>query len=139
MTYQFQKKTFSYYQISIQNTLNLWSYVFPNLTKQLDLLNEALFTAINKDLPVKISTLDNCIISWDFNHTMELKKNYYNPVSGTHDQYKLHIKVGGTTKRSERSRQSKHKHSFRTNFIHSLDTSIMRMFLLKFYKKQVKN
>ena len=110
-------------------------YVFPKLTKQLNLLNEALFLVIDQGLPVKINTLDNCIISWDFDHTEELRKNYFNPVSGRHAQYKLRIKVKGTTKNSIRSRKSKHKRSFLPNLIHSLDASIMRMFIYRFYKQ----
>lgn len=112
--------------------------VFPNLTKQLDILNEALFVIIDQDLPVEIDTLDGCIISWDFDHTEELKRNYFNPVSGTHDQYKLRVKVNKHTKGSLRTRKSKHKRSFLPNLIHSIDASIMRMFIQEFYdvKKQ---
>ena len=47
---------------------------------------------INQDLPIKIETLDKCILSWDFDYSKQLKKNYYNPVSGTHDRYKLKVK-----------------------------------------------
>ena len=110
-------------------------YVFPKLTKQLALLNEALFLVIGQGLPVKINTLDNCIISWYFDHTEEMKKNYFNPVSGSHDQYKLRVKVKGETKNSIRSRKSKHKRSFLPNLIHSIDASIMRMFIYRFYKQ----
>ena len=111
-------------------------HVFPKLTKQLDLLNEASILVIDQGLPVKINTLDNCILSWDFDHTEELKKNYYNPVSGTHDQYKLRIKVKtGATKNSIRSRKSKHRRSFLPNLVHSIDAAMMRMFIYQFYKK----
>lgn len=110
-------------------------YVFPKITKQLNLLNEALFLVIDQGLPVKINTLDKSIISWDFDHTEELKKNYFNPVSGKHDQYKLRIKVKGQTKTSTRTRKSKHKRSFLPNLIHSIDASIMRMFIYRFYKR----
>ena len=109
-------------------------YVFPNLTRQLDLLNEALSIVIDQELPVKIKTLDNCLISWDFDHMQEVKKNYFNPVSGSHDQFKLRMKIRAN-KVSQRSRKSKHKQSFRPNFIHSLDATIMRMFLYRFYKQ----
>lgn len=110
--------------------------VFPRLTKQLDLLNEASLLVISQGLPVKINTLDNCILSWDFDHTEEVKKNYYNPVSGTHDQYKLRIKVKtGATKNSIRSRKSKHSRSFLPNLVHSIDAAMMRMFIYQFYKK----
>jgi len=68
-------------------------YVFPKITRQLDLLNEALFLVIDQGLPVKINTLDKSIISWDFYHTEELKKNYFNPISGKHDQYKFFWKT----------------------------------------------
>lgn len=33
-------------------------YVFPKLTRQLDLLNEALSLLVDQGLPVKIKTLD---------------------------------------------------------------------------------
>ena len=110
-------------------------YVFPNLLRQLQILNDASSILINQDLPIKIETLDKCILSWDFDHSKQLKKNYYNPVSGTHDQYKLNIKVQDPTKSSIRTRNSKHRLSFRPNFIHSIDASIMRMFIHKFYKQ----
>lgn len=94
-------------------------YVFPKLTKQLNLLNEASLLVIEQDLPVKIKTLDNCILSWDFDHMEELKKNYFNLVSGSHDQYKLRIKVkSGGTKKSIRFRKSKHRRSFLPNLVH---------------------
>jgi len=110
-------------------------YVFPKITRQLDLLNEALFLVIDQGLPVKINTLDKSIISWDFYHTEELKKNYFNPVSGKHDQYKLRVRVKGQTKTSTRTRKSKHKRSFLPNLIHSIDASIMRMFIYRFYER----
>ena len=110
-------------------------YVFPKLTKQLNLLNEALFLVIDQGLPVKINTLDKSIISWDFDHTEQLKKNFFNPVSGKHAQYKLRIKVNKTTKSSIKSRKLKHKRSFLPNLIHSIDASIMRMFIYRFYKQ----
>lgn len=109
-------------------------YVFPKLTRQLDLLNEALILVVDQGLPVKIKTLDNCLISWDFDHMQEVKKNYYNPVSGSHDQFKLRMKISAN-KVSQRSRKSKHKQSFRPNFIHSLDATIMRMFLYRYHKQ----
>ena len=109
-------------------------YVFPKLTRQLNLLNEALSIIVDQGLPVKVKTLDNCLISWDFDHMVEVKKNYYNPVSGSHDQYKLRMKIRANDG-SKRSRKSKHKLSFRPNFIHSLDATIMRMFLYRFYKQ----
>ena len=109
-------------------------YVFPKLTRQLDILNEALSIIIDQGLPVKIKTLDNCLISWDFDHMQEVKKNYFNPVSGSHDQFKLKMKIRAN-KVSQKSRKSKHKQSFRPNLIHSLDATIMRMFLDKFYKQ----
>ena len=64
----------------------------------------------------------------------EVKKNYYNPVSGSHDQFKLRMKISAN-KVSQRSRKSKHKQSFRPNFIHSLDATIMRMFLYRYHKQ----
>ena len=54
-------------------------YVFPKLTRQLDLLNEALSITVDQGLPVKIKTLDNCLISWDFDHTQEVKKKLFQP------------------------------------------------------------
>jgi hypothetical protein len=109
-------------------------YVFPKLTKQLDLLNDALSIVVDQGLPVKIKTLDNCLISWDFDHVQEVKKNYFNPVSGRHDQFRLKMKIRAN-KVSQKSRKSKHKQSFRPNFIHSLDATIMRMFLYRFYEQ----
>jgi DNA-directed RNA polymerase len=44
------------------------------------------------------------------------------------------MKIRGN-KVSQRSRKSKHKQSFRPNFIHSLDSTIMRMFLYKYYRQ----
>jgi len=76
-----------------------------------------------------------CIITWDYDHTEEIKKNYFNPVSGKHDQYKYKIKVNGKTKGSIRSRQSEHQRSFLPNLIHSIDASIMRMFIYRFYEQ----
>lgn len=113
---------------------NFMEYVFPKLTRQLDLLNESLSIIIDQGLPVRIKTLDNCLISWDFDHIQEINKNYFNPVSGSHDQYKLRMKIEANTN-SQKSRKSKHKLSFRPNFIHSLDAAIMRMFLYRFYKQ----
>ena len=111
-------------------------YAFPKLTGQLNLLNEAMLLVINQGLPVKINTLDKCILSWDFDHTEELKKNYFNPVTGSHHYYKLRIKVKeGATKSSIRSRNSRHKRRFLPNLVHSLDASIMRMFIYRFHKQ----
>ena len=48
------------------------------------------------------------------------------------------MKVKGPTKSSIRTRKLKHRLSFRPNFIHSIDASIMRMFIHRFYKQTVK-
>ena len=108
---------------------------FPKITQQLDILNQASQVVISQDLPVRIKTLDDCIIKWDFDHVKEYKRNYYNPVSGKHDQYKVHVRVSEKSKETQRSRKSKHKTSFRPNFIHSLDACLMRKFLMECYKK----
>jgi len=105
---------------------------FPNLTTQLDILNEAMTIVIKQDLPIKFSTLDGCILSWDFEKTIEIKRNYFNPASGSHTQYKYRILITDST--SKNSRTKKHQTSFRPNFIHALDATIMRIFLQNFYK-----
>jgi len=53
-------------------------YVFLNLLRQLQILNDAFSIVINQDLLIKIETLDKCILSWDFDHSKQLRKNYYN-------------------------------------------------------------
>jgi len=53
-------------------------YVFLNLLRQLQILNDASSIVINQDLLIKIETLDKCILSWDFDHSKQLRKNYYN-------------------------------------------------------------
>ena len=110
-------------------------YVFPKLMRQLEILNEAALIVVKQQLPVKINTLDNCIIAWDFDHSKQIKKNYFNPISGTHDQYKINVKVKSPTNKSTRSRNSRHRLSFRPNLIHSIDASMMRIFLCKFYEQ----
>ena len=74
----------------------------------------------------------------DFDHTENLKKNYYNPVPNKHEQYKLRVPVEKPTKSTSVRKTSTHKLSFRPNFIHFLDASIMREFILRFHKKTSK-
>jgi hypothetical protein len=109
---------------------------FPNLGEQLNILNEAMLILVKQNLPVKINTLDGCILSWDFENSVEIKKNYYNPVSKTHDQFKFRVNV--KEKKNDRTKIQKHKLSFRPNLIHSIDASIMRIFLQEFYNKTKK-
>lgn len=111
------------------------NFVFPKLIRQLEILNEAALVVVNQQLPVKINTLDKCILSWDFVHSRQVKRNYFNPVSGSHDQYKLSVKMKDPTDQSNRSRNSKHRLSFRPNLVHSIDAAIMRMFICRFFEK----
>ena len=106
---------------------------FPKLSKQLALLNETVITLVKQNLPVKIGTLDGCIISWDFANVTEIRRSIFNPVSEKHEQVKVHINTG--TSKPSHSRLTRHKRSFRPNFVHSIDAAIMRLFLQKFYKK----
>ena len=124
-------KLLSEFSIEYSSFLN---YVFPNLTKQLDLLNQAVKILANLDRPVQIGTLDGCLLEWDFDHTTSLKRNYYNPISNKHDQYRINISVR-PNKGTIRQKIQKHRLSFRPNFIHSLDASIMRLFILRFYQE----
>ena len=107
---------------------------FPNLSKQLKILNDAMLILIKQGLPSKIETLDGCILSWDFSNTTEIKRSFYNPVSGNHEQVRVHLNGEGPLKQSN-TRLNKHRLSFRPNLIHSMDAAIMRLFLQKFYKK----
>ena len=110
-------------------------FVFPKLLEQLDLLNQAMQVLTGQGQPVKIKTLDKSIITWDFDHVTHLKKNYYNPSTGTHDQYRLNIAVKSPTKQTTRNRTRQHTTGFRPNLIHSIDGAIMRIFITKFYEQ----
>ena len=110
-------------------------FVFPKLLDQLNLLNEAMQVLTGQGQPVKIKTLDGSIITWDFDHVTHLKKNYYNPSTGTHDQYRLNISVKSPTKQTTRNRTRQHTTGFRPNLIHSIDGAIMRIFITKFYEQ----
>lgn len=109
-------------------------YCFPNLSKQLNILNEAITILVKQNLPAKIETLDRCILFWDFADTVELKRSVYNPVSGCHEQIKVKIDTKNTDKKSNK-RIARHKRSFRPNLIHSINAAIMRIFLQEFNKK----
>ena len=109
------------------------NFVFPKLNDQLSLMNEALMVLIQKDRPVQIKTLDGCLVKWDFDYVTSLKKNYYNPVSKKHDQYRTNVQI--KNKVSQLNRTQKHVQSFRPNFVHSIDASIMREFITKFYDR----
>ena len=113
------------------------SSCFPGLNKQLRILNDAMLILVKQGLPVKLGTLDECILSWDFSNSIELKRNYYNPASGSHEQYKYYVNSNDPQKKSS-TRVNKHRLSFRPNFVHSIDSAIMRIFIQKFYKKTKK-
>lgn len=102
---------------------------FHKLKEQLGILNEAITVLIKQNLPAKIETLDGCIISWDFSNYSELKRSVYNSVSGLHEQVKIQVNTSGVYGKQTDSRTARHKRSFRPNFIHSIDASIMRIFL----------
>lgn len=89
---------------------------------------------IKQGLPVKIETFDGWILSWDFANTTEIKRSFYNPISGNHEQVKLHLNSGQSDNESN-TIFNKHRLSFRPNLIHSMDAAIMRLFLQKFFKK----
>ena len=105
---------------------------FPKLISQLNILNEVMLINVKQALPIKINTLDKCILSWDYENSIEIKKNYYNPVSGSHDQFRLRVNTDEIV--TDRTRLQRHRLSFRPNFIHSIDGSIMRIFLQKYYE-----
>ena len=46
---------------------------FPNLSTQLDILNEAMTIVIKQNLPIKISTLDGCIYRGILKKLLKLK------------------------------------------------------------------
>lgn len=108
---------------------------FPKLTSQLDLLTEAVEDSVSKGKPVRIRTIDGCLLEWDFDNVAEKKKNYYNPVSHQHDQYKVNVTDSNSKKKPrEGGRLTRHKRSFMPNLIHSIDGSIMRCFITKYYE-----
>ena len=110
---------------------------FPGLNTQLKILNDAMLILVKQGLPVKLGTLDKCVLSWDFDNSIELKRNYYNPTSGSHEQYKYYVNSDILQGKSA-TRINKHRSSFRPNFVHSIDSAIMRIFIQKFYKKTKK-
>ena len=67
---------------------------FPGLSEQLKILNHAMLILIKQGLSVKIETFDGWILSWDFANTTEIKRSFYNPISGNHEQVKLHLNSG---------------------------------------------
>lgn len=87
------------------------------------MLNETIITLVKQNLPVKIETLDGCIISWDFASATEIKRSIYNPVSGNHEQVK--VRIATDTSKPSHTRLTRHKRSFRPNFVHSIDAAIM--------------
>ena len=110
---------------------------FPDLSIQLKTLNDAMLELVDQGLPAKIDTLDGCILAWDFLNTMEIKRSFYNPVSGKHEQVRVKLKPGETKEFCD-TRYNKHRIGFRPNLIHSIDAAIMRLFLQKFFKKTKK-
>lgn len=109
---------------------------FPKLTKQLDLINQAMLTIVNlNSIPVQISTLDGCIINWDFDHVDSKKLNYYNSVTNHHSQFRVNVVMAEPTQSSKTKRTNRHLRSFRPNLMHSIDGSIMRFFISEFFKK----
>lgn len=111
-------------------------FVFPNLTKQLNILNKAMLEVVNADQPVQVKTLDDCFVSWDFENTVSQPRSVYNSIAERHESYRVNIIADKDYKDRDVSfRRDKHRTSFRPNFIHSVDASLMRMFIYEFYKK----
>jgi hypothetical protein len=113
-------------------------YVFPNLTKQLKILDKAMLEVISTDQQVQVKTLDDCLIGWDFENTVSKQRTVYNSIAKKHEQYRINILADKNCSEKNRSvvfRRNKHKTSFRPNFIHSIDASLMRTFILEFFKK----
>ena len=122
------------YQLISQFSINydkFIEHIFPKLTKQLSRLDQGVKLFTNTGKGVKIRTLDDCLIEWDFSDIKKYKKNYYNSVTKKHSQYRLNVP---SLEKNTAYRQQKHRRSFRPNFIHSIDAALMRMMILQYFK-----
>jgi hypothetical protein len=111
------------------------SEIFPGLNEQLALLEEAMLLLVNNHKEVKIHTLDDCILTWDFGHFLTKKRNSWNPITQKSEKYSLSLKCMEKGKQSARARRAKHVRTFRANLVHSIDAALMRFFINESYNR----
>ena len=109
--------------------------IFPKLNSQLSLLEEAMVALVEQDTGVEITTLDGCILRYDFTSTETVTRSCWNPITNKASKFSMNRHSRDQTAVSRRRRLAKHKTSFRANIVHSIDGAIMRSFILEFFKK----
>lgn len=102
--------------------------LFPNLLKQLKIINEIVKLVVRKNYAPVIKTLDGSVIKWNFYKSTRKNRYHYNPISDKQRSYSLRV-----FKLDKNSNPiidiSRHLTSFFPNFIHSIDAGIMRTFI----------
>ena len=114
---------------------NFIGTIFPMLDVQLDILEEAMQVFTSQEQFCEIETLDGCILGWDFGHYTTIKQNCWNPISRKADKISISVKSRINSKKTEFNRMRKHRNSFRPNLIHSLDSGLMRFFIVEYYNR----
>lgn len=109
--------------------------IFPKLDSQLSLLEEAMVALVEQDTGVEITTLDGCILRYDFSSTETVTRSCWNPITNKRSKFSMNRHCKDQTPASRRRRLAKHKTSFRANVVHSIDGALMRAFILEFFKK----
>jgi DNA-directed RNA polymerase len=109
---------------------NFIEEAFPNITKQIKLLNNSVKELVSTNQKIELNTLDGCTIDWSFSAKHKIRRSYYNPILNKQEQITL-VKYDDTCKKNV----NKHILSFLPNFVHSIDASIMRLLINKLSKK----
>ena len=125
--------------------------IFPNLSKQKDLINQAVKLLIKNstETEIEVETLDGGLLGWDFHPEVETIKSVWNPVlkkkvsvgqnRAPSLSKKKSLKNENSFKKQklmgENYRLRKHLSTFIPNLIQSIDGSVLRMLILKVFSK----
>jgi len=102
-------------------------YVFPNSTKKLKILNEAMLFVARESSKTTISTLEGDIINWTFHNVTRIPSSRFDPVIKKHISYHINIE-------NDKSVDYKaHKVKFLSYLIHSIDAAVLRFFIREMY------
>ena len=108
--------------------------LIPNLNAKLNILNAAVLLVLKENKEVSIKTLDGEIIRWTFYETEEKTRHRYNPVDQKSHSYKYTVIK---TKKDSSVDVDFHAHKVRflPYLIHSIDASVLRIFIQRMYEK----
>ena len=115
------------------NYHDLINTLFPKLNIQLEILNKAVKISLTKNPRVSVGTLDGCIVEWEFDSVEDKKLNFYD--AGKRKHMQSTYKIRSDCDKAIKDLEKRHMRNFMPNFVHSIDATIMRMFIIKVFKK----